>query len=341
MTGNSEGARHESGSSGLCPVSSGLAPPPRFKPPSTSTSDRSLDRSPRDGYAGVISFGEIAAGTGSFIRYAKALGMKCRWFSEVDTDLHAAASNEAGPEAQAFGDLLQLHPDDLPAVDLQNDFFLLIGGPECQPFSRAGARQGLYDRRARTLLWIVWCLAVRQFQGAFVENVAHLLYISKGKVYGTLVSVLEGIGYTAVTAVDCPLRHGVPHSRERAFISILRSDLVDRWGPPVALPRPQDRHSRFEDQGAHAHGETFVPIEKLLLPPSHPAVVAEFEAFALVLVESALGAGADPQFVEPDAEQAKRYPRKPMVAWKCGNGGFGCLGYTVAVPAIKVKGDGP
>jgi hypothetical protein len=84
-----------------------------------------------------------------------------------------------------------------------------------------------------------------------------------------------------------------------------------------------------------------VPIEELLLPPSHPAVVAEFEAFALVLVESALGAGADPQFVEPDAEQAKRYPRKPMVAWRCGNGGFGCLGYTAAVPAIKVKGDGP
>jgi len=43
---------------------------------------------------------------------------------------------------------------------------------------------------------------VRQFQGAFVENVAHLLYISQGKVYGTLVAVLEGIGYTAVTSVD-------------------------------------------------------------------------------------------------------------------------------------------
>jgi DNA (cytosine-5)-methyltransferase 1 len=202
VTGGSTGEGHESGSSGRNPVSSGLAPPPRFKPPSTSIADRSIDRSPRDGHAGTISFGEIAAGTGSFIRYAKALGMECRWFAEVDTDLHAAASVEAGPQAQVFGDLLQLHPKDLPAVDLQNEFFLLVGGPECQPFSRAGARQGLYDRRARTLLWIVWCLAVRQFQGAFVENVAHLLYIAGGKVYGTLVAVLEGIGYTAVTSVD-------------------------------------------------------------------------------------------------------------------------------------------
>ena len=98
---------------------------------------------------------------------------------------------------------------------------------------------------------------------------------------------------------------------------------------------------RFEEQGAHAHGQDFVPIEELLLPPDHPEVVAEFESFALVLVESAHGAGANPHFVQPDEEQAKRHPRKPMIAWKCGDGGFGCIGYTVAVPAVKVMGDGP
>ena len=202
MTGTSTKASSERGSSGFCPVSSGSAPPRRFEPPSTSLVDRSLDRNPRDGYGGTISFGEIAAGTGSFIRYAKALGLECRWFSEKDTDLHAAAAAEAGPQAQAFGDLLLLNPRDLPEVDMESDFFLLIGGPECQPFSRAGRRQELYDRRARTLLWIIWCLAVRQFHGAFVENVAELLYIAKGKVYGTLTAVLEGIGYTAVASVD-------------------------------------------------------------------------------------------------------------------------------------------
>jgi hypothetical protein len=56
--------------------------------------------------------------------------MQCKWFSERDSDLHAAAAEEAGAEAQVFGDLLLRHPRDLPAVDLQSDFFLLIGGPE-------------------------------------------------------------------------------------------------------------------------------------------------------------------------------------------------------------------
>ena len=214
VTGRSAGGSMKGGNCVDSRMPTGIAPPHRFKPPTTSTADRSADRSPRDGYAGTITFGEIAAGTGSFIRYAKALGMQCKWFSEMDSDLHAAAAEEAGAEAQVFGDLLLLHPRDLPAVDLQSDFFLLIGGPECQPFSTVGKRKNLCDRRARTLLWIVWCLAERQFHGAFVENVANLLYVDKGRVYGTLLAVLEGIGYAAVAAVDCPLRHGIPHARD-------------------------------------------------------------------------------------------------------------------------------
>jgi site-specific DNA-cytosine methylase len=265
--------------------------------------------------------------------------MQCKWFSEMDSDLHAAAAEEAGAEAQVFGDLLLLHPRDLPEVDLQSDFFLLIGGPECQPFSKAGKGKNLYDRRARTLLWIVWCLAERQFHGAFVENVGNLLYIDNGRVYGTLLAVLEGIGYTAVTAVDCPLRHGIPHARERAFISILRSDLSDRWGLPAAVPTDKVESTRFLDKGAHSHGETFVPIEELLLPPDHPAVVAEIAEFAQVLIDA--GPDNNPRFVERNEEQERRYPRKPRVAWKCGTGSFGCQGFTHAVPAVKVFGEGP
>ena len=117
---------------------------------------------------------------------------------------------------------------------------------------------------------------------------------------------------------------------------------MGRWGPPVALPRPLSGPDRFGEQGAHAHGKNFVPIEDLLLPVDHPDVVAELEAFTLLLIESAHEA-TDPRFVEPDEEQAKNYPRKPMVVWQCGptKGSFDCTGYTVAVPAVKVAGDGP
>jgi site-specific DNA-cytosine methylase len=147
----------------------------------------------------------------------------------------------------------------------------------------------------------VWCLAERQFHGAFVENVANLLYVDKGRVYGTLLAVLEGIGYAAVAAVDCPLRHGIPHDRERAFISILRSDLTDKWGPPPALPAAGDK-----DFHHHDSVETFVPIEEFLLPPDHPAVVAEIAAFAQVLIDA--GPNNNPRFVERDEEMELRWP---------------------------------
>ena len=117
--------------------------------------------------------------------------------------------------------------------------------------------------------------------------------------------------------------------------------MVGRWGPPKALPPPSIRLSRFTHKGAHDHGKVFVPIEELLLPPDHPDVVAEIEAFALLLVDTAQSSGANPRFVEPDEELAQRLPRKPRVAWKCAAGGFGCLAYTHAVPAVKVYGDGP
>jgi hypothetical protein len=38
------------------------------------------------------------------------------------------AQAEAGVEAKRFGDILEVHPTEVP------DVFMLLGGPECQPF---------------------------------------------------------------------------------------------------------------------------------------------------------------------------------------------------------------
>jgi site-specific DNA-cytosine methylase len=164
-------------------------------------------------------------------------------------------------------------------------------------------------------------LAVRRFEAAFVENVENLLYIKNCEVMGTLVAVLEGLGYRAVAAKDSPTRHGIPHLRNRAFISILREDKAAKWGVhPADAPAPP---------------HVFTPIEDMLLPADHPEVVAEFEEFEKVLEAS----GMESALVPPPDVFTDR--RAPLVAWKCGRGSFGCLGYSRAVPAIKVSGEGP
>jgi site-specific DNA-cytosine methylase len=92
--------------------------------------------------------GEFAAGSGSFVRYAKALGTHFKWVAEAVPELEEMAAVEAGPRAVRHGNVLVTHPQGV------GDVFMLLGGPECQPFSKAGFQRGLADERARTLWWV-------------------------------------------------------------------------------------------------------------------------------------------------------------------------------------------
>ena len=169
-------------------------PPKGYIPPPTSFP--LPDRSPRAGYTGDLAFGEFAAGSGSFIRYAKHLGGKCAFFAEKEDGVAQQAQTEAGAGAKRFGDILEVHPQEVP------DVFMLLGGPECQPFSKAGKRLGLADTRSRTLWWVLWCLAARQFPCALIENVEALLHMHGGAEWQVVEAVLQGIGYTVQTTVD-------------------------------------------------------------------------------------------------------------------------------------------
>jgi site-specific DNA-cytosine methylase len=140
------------------------------------------------------------------------------------------AAAEAGPSTVQHGDVLLTHPQ---AVD---EVFMLLGGPECQPFSKAGHRHGLKDRRARTLWWVLWCLAERQFPTALIENVEELLHMKKGEEWALVQAIAEGIGYKVQAVVDDPLLLGIPHQRRRAFIFFLRDDLAAKWGHAGFVP---------------------------------------------------------------------------------------------------------
>jgi len=272
------------------------------------------DRSPREGYEGVFTMGEFAAGSGSFVRYAKALGedFEChfKWVAEAVPELEEMAAAEAGPHAIRHGDVLDTHPRDV------GDVFMLLGGPECQPFSKAGYQRGLADERARTLWWVLWCLAERQFPSAFVENVEALLTMKDGAEWALVQAVAQGIGYCVQPVRDDPLRLGIPHSRRRVFVFFLREDLAAKWGMPALFPPPESR--------------PMIPLEHFLLPADSVEVQEEFRAFDLKLLDSGLEASFRPK-IWPDDGQ-----REPHCAWTCGRGGLGQRAYTRAVPALKV-----
>jgi site-specific DNA-cytosine methylase len=266
----------------------------------------------------VITAGEFAAGSGSFVRYANSVGIETKWVAEKVPALEAQAAAEAGQGVVRHGDILLVHPREVGEV------FLLMGGPECQSFSNAGRRKGLGDLRARTFFWVLWCLAERQFPAAFIENVDALLRMEHGRVWKLLKAVAEGIGYCVSVRSDSPLHHGIPHDRQRAFIYMQRADLTQEWGMPAEVPLSATQHLPF------------VPLERFLLPPTDPEVVQAFEAFALVLLQLDLVG----EFSEVIWQEDKSR-RLPHCAWKCGQGRFGQRAFTNAVPAIKVNGELP
>ena len=293
-------------------ISSVRKPPKRFQPPKTATP--APDRSPREGYRGVFTMGEFAAGSGSFMRYAKALGATFEWVAEAVPELEIMAAAEAGPQAARHGNVLLTHPREVKEV------FMLLGGPECQPFSKAGRRHGLSDRRARTLWWVLWCLAERQFPSAFIENVEELRHMERGAEWALIEAVAQGIGYRVQEVRDDPTRLGIPHQRRRMFIFFLRDDLVAKWGMPALFPAPK----RWP----------WIPLENFLLPADSAEARAAFAAFDLALLESGLEAKFRPVIWPKDDM------RDPHCAWTCGTGGFGNRAYTRAIPAIKVYNSG-
>ena len=289
------------------------AKPPPAPPAPPPTLPQNPDRKPHDGFSGDLTFGDPTAGAGAFIRFGQHLGGKCAFFAESDPEAAEIAAEEA-PTAHRFEDICAVAPEDIPAV------FTLLGGPECQPFSRAGREHGFRDARSDTLLWFFWCLAVRQFPTAFIENSAQLQRSNGGKDWQVCTALAAAIGYKVSVQRDCASRWKYAEVRQRMFITLIRDDLFDVWGSPPALVHPPLLPPQT--------------LESILLPPSHPAVLEEIVSFKAILEES----GDMGEWVAPIAGAR---PGQPQCAWKVGDGKWGKRGFTHATPAHKVFGDMP
>ena len=131
-----------------------------------------------------------------------------------------------------LGDITKVAPEDLPEV------FMLMGGLECQPFSKAGVQLGLDDTRSDTWLWLIRALAVRQFPMALIENVEALLKCRDGRDWAHLKQMFAAAGYELDVQRDCASKWGYEETRKRVFITAVRSDLVAMIGFPAPLRHP-------------------------------------------------------------------------------------------------------
>ena len=125
----------------------------------------------------------------------------------------------------------------------QGQLDLLIGGPPCQPFSKAGywARGDsarLEDPRANTLSAYLRVLEEAKPQAFLLENVEGLAYAGKDEGLRHLLDGIERINkrtksnYRPVVQVVNAASFGVPQLRQRVFV------IASRDGQTFSFPRP-------------------------------------------------------------------------------------------------------
>ena len=116
---------------------------------------------------------------------------------------------------------------------------LLVGGPPCQPFSKAGrskirhrVRHGLRDPRdERRDLWRSFLEVVRlaRPRAVVMENVPDMVLDREMFILRTMVHELEELGYAVEERVVDTWRHGVPQFRQRLILVALLDKRAFSW----------------------------------------------------------------------------------------------------------------
>ena len=132
------------------------------------------------------------------------------------------------------------------------DVDLVIGGPPCQPFSKAGywARGDslrLDDPRASTLSAYIRVVEEARPRVVLLENVEGLAYSGKDDGLRMLLAGFEAINrrtksaYRPMAAVLNAADYGVPQLRERVFLIAACDGTVFRFPAPTHRPDEHDR----------------------------------------------------------------------------------------------------
>ncbi len=121
---------------------------------------------------------------------------------------------------------------------------LLVGGPPCQPFSRAGqakirelVRQGKrepHDQRRE--LWrsfIEVATNAKCLRGVLMENVPQIATMDEMRILRNMVETLEVEGYNVVTEILRASDYGVPQHRPRFFLAAVRNRGRFDWPTPA------------------------------------------------------------------------------------------------------------
>lgn len=144
------------------------------------------------------------------------------------------------------GDIQDQSAKDYKAVIAENnpDKLILIGGPPCQPFSKAGywvtheKRLGSEDPRNMIDQYVRMISEIKP-DGFLLENVESILHPKNRDAVARLEESIDKLGYHFITYKADAQRFGVPQKRKRVFFIASRKS-ISVW--------PKETHGAEEDK---------------------------------------------------------------------------------------------
>jgi len=158
----------------------------------------------------------LFSGAGGFSYGFAQAGLKPVYGAEIDRDACATYEANVGGICHPL-DISQADPSFFQNTIKAREPFAVIGGPPCQGFSTAGARE-THDPRNRLIINyfnIVERVRPRWF---IFENVEGLLTSGHGAAVSSLVREFIRIGYSVRLHKVNLAAYGVPQTRKRVFI---------------------------------------------------------------------------------------------------------------------------
>lgn len=184
-----------------------------------------------------FKFIDLFAGIGGMRLGFEAAGGECVLTCEIDP--HARITYELNydnpPNQHSYEDdifdlksskVKQLKPD------------VLVAGFPCQPYSIAGLRKGLGDKRGQVFEEIVRLLREVKPTAFLLENVKGMLSHDNGRTYLEIMKpMLEKYGYAVKEEVLNSMTHAnVPQNRERLFIvGFRKGEKIEKFKFPAPI----------------------------------------------------------------------------------------------------------
>jgi site-specific DNA-cytosine methylase len=138
----------------------------------------------------------------------------------------------------------------------------IAGGFPCKGASTVGKREGF--GHAETVLWFEMARAIGELRPKYVlvENVANILGLHDGEVWGTVLGDLVALGYDVVWDCLPAAAVGAPHLRDRVFAIATHTEDFGHergWRPRDGRAGLADGGQPAADASRDAEGRTGTP----------------------------------------------------------------------------------